>query len=50
MRSFFFFFGRAEAAEVAEILAQYGLEPPEYGPVVNALRKKPQAWLEFMMK
>ncbi|XP_030442748.1 vacuolar iron transporter 1-like [Syzygium oleosum] len=40
----------AEAAEVAEILAQYGLEPNEYRPVVNALRKRPQAWLEFMMK
>lgn len=40
----------AEAAEVAEILAQYGIEPHEYGPVVNALRKKPQAWLDFMMK
>ncbi|XAR72176.1 hypothetical protein NMG60_11018725 [Bertholletia excelsa] len=39
-----------EAAEVAEILAEYGIEPPEYGPVVNALRKKPQAWLDFMMK
>ncbi|KAJ4960368.1 hypothetical protein NE237_020278 [Protea cynaroides] len=39
-----------EAAEVAEILSQYGLEPHEYEPVVNALRKKPQAWLEFMMK
>ncbi|KAJ7942854.1 vacuolar iron transporter 1 [Quillaja saponaria] len=39
-----------EAAEVAEILAQYGLEPHEYGPVVTALRKNPQAWLDFMMK
>ncbi|XP_030529242.1 vacuolar iron transporter 1 [Rhodamnia argentea] len=39
-----------EAAEIAEILAQYGIEPHEYGPVVNALRKKPQAWLDFMMK
>ncbi|KDO60800.1 hypothetical protein CISIN_1g0263512mg, partial [Citrus sinensis] len=39
-----------EAAEVAGILADYGIEPHEYGPVVNALRKKPQAWLEFMMK
>ncbi|KAF8376673.1 hypothetical protein HHK36_031660 [Tetracentron sinense] len=39
-----------EAAEIAEILSQYGLEPHEYGPVVSALRKKPQAWLEFMMK
>ncbi|KAM6567608.1 hypothetical protein CsatA_026736 [Cannabis sativa] len=39
-----------EAAEVAEILAQYGVEPHEYGPVVNALRRNPQAWVDFMMK
>ncbi|CAL0312398.1 unnamed protein product [Lupinus luteus] len=39
-----------EAAEVAEILAEYGIEPHEYGPVVNALRNRPQAWLDFMMK
>ncbi|CAN0877098.1 Vacuolar iron transporter 1 [Linum grandiflorum] len=39
-----------EAAEVAEILAEYGIEPHEYSPVVNALRNKPQAWLDFMMK
>ncbi|VFQ85888.1 unnamed protein product [Cuscuta campestris] len=39
-----------EAAEVAEILSQYGIEAHEYTPVVNALRKKPQAWLDFMMK
>ncbi|PIA63813.1 hypothetical protein AQUCO_00201267v1 [Aquilegia coerulea] len=39
-----------EAAEVGEILAEYGLEPHEYAPVVDALRKKPQAWLDFMMK
>ncbi|XP_028752551.1 vacuolar iron transporter 1-like [Neltuma alba] len=39
-----------EAAEVAEILAQYGIESHEYAPVVNALRKRPQAWLDFMMK
>lgn len=45
------FWGKnAEAAEVAEILAHYGIEPHEYGPVVSALRKKPQAWLDFMMK
>ncbi|CAN6550039.1 hypothetical protein ACFX2I_010841 [Malus domestica] len=40
----------AEAAEVEEILAEYGIEAQEYTPVVNALRKKPQAWLDFMMK
>ncbi|KAG9443954.1 hypothetical protein H6P81_015294 [Aristolochia fimbriata] len=39
-----------EAAEIAEILSEYGLEPHEYGPVVNGLRKNPKAWLEFMMK
>lgn len=39
-----------EAAEVAEILSKYGIEPHEYKPVVNALRKNPQAWLDFMMK
>lgn len=41
---------RVEAAEVAEILAEYGIERHEYTPVVNALRKNPQAWLDFMMK
>ncbi|CAA0811515.1 Vacuolar iron transporter 1 [Striga hermonthica] len=39
-----------EAAEVAEILSQYGVEPHEYAPVVNALRKNPKAWVDFMMK
>ncbi|KVH97453.1 vacuolar iron transporter 1 [Cynara cardunculus var. scolymus] len=39
-----------EAAEVAEILADYGVEPHEYLPVVNSLRKNPKAWLDFMMK
>ncbi|EOA26180.1 hypothetical protein CARUB_v10019618mg [Capsella rubella] len=39
-----------EAAEVAEILAQYGIAPHEYSPVVNALRKNPPAWLDFMMR
>ncbi|CAH8363523.1 unnamed protein product [Eruca vesicaria subsp. sativa] len=39
-----------EAAEVAELLADYGLGPHESSPVVNALRKNPQAWLDFMMR
>ncbi|KAL3635920.1 Vacuolar iron transporter 1 [Castilleja foliolosa] len=39
-----------EAAEVAEILSEYGVQPHEYAPVVNALRKNPKAWLDFMMK
>lgn len=40
----------AEAAEVAEILSDYGIQPHEYAPVVDALRKNPKAWLDFMMK
>lgn len=40
----------AEAAECADILAQYGAEPHEYEGVVNALRRNPQHWLDFMMK
>ncbi|KAI5573621.1 hypothetical protein BDE02_10G091800 [Populus trichocarpa] len=39
-----------EAAECGEILSQYGIEPHEYEPVVNALRRNPQHWLDFMMK
>ncbi|KAL4590667.1 hypothetical protein LXL04_003607 [Taraxacum kok-saghyz] len=32
-----------------EILVEYGVEPHEYGSVVNGLRKNPEAWLDFMM-
>ncbi|KAM3387477.1 hypothetical protein ACQJBY_010364 [Aegilops geniculata] len=39
-----------EAAEIGDIMAEYGLEPHEYGPVVEGLRRNPQAWLEFMMR
>ncbi|CAK7326835.1 unnamed protein product [Dovyalis caffra] len=39
-----------EAAECGEILSQYGVEPHEYEPVVNALRRNPQHWVDFMMK
>ena len=39
-----------EAAEIADILSEYGLGPEEYGPVVTSLRNNPKAWLEFMMK
>ncbi|KAG2313106.1 hypothetical protein Bca52824_024663 [Brassica carinata] len=41
---------KTEAAEVAETLAHYEVEPHEYSPVVNALRKNPQAWVDFMMR
>ncbi|KDP38148.1 hypothetical protein JCGZ_04791 [Jatropha curcas] len=39
-----------EAAECGDILAEYGVEPHEYEPVVNALRRNHQHWLNFMMK
>jgi hypothetical protein len=31
-------------------MSQYGLEPHEYGPVIDGLRRNPQAWLDFMMR
>ncbi|CAL5016527.1 unnamed protein product [Urochloa decumbens] len=37
------------AAEIGEIMPQYGLEPHEYGPVGNGLRRNHQAWLNFVM-
>src|SRR5262249_43876506 len=36
--------------EVMEGLQQYGLRPDEARPVVNALRKRPEAWVDFMMR
>lgn len=39
-----------EAAEVMEVLQQYGLKPHEARPVVDALRKRPEAWVDFMMR
>ncbi|KAI5068597.1 hypothetical protein GOP47_0016942 [Adiantum capillus-veneris] len=39
-----------EADEVGEILSRFGLRPHEYNPVVEALRGRPEDWLEFMMR
>jgi hypothetical protein len=47
---FNFFVDHSEAAEIGDIMAEYGLEPHEYGLVVEGLRRNPQAWLEFMMR
>jgi len=41
---------QAEAAEVAEILMSYGLTRDESLPVVEALRKRPSDWTEFMLR
>lgn len=39
-----------EAAEVADVFQSYGLTFDESTLVVNALRKRPQAWVDFMMR
>ncbi|MEO8167844.1 MAG: VIT1/CCC1 transporter family protein [bacterium] len=39
-----------EAKEVAEVLQTYGLTEEESKPVVDALRKRPQSWIDFMMR
>lgn len=39
-----------EARELVEIARRFGLEDREIAPVVRALRKKPEAWLEVLMK
>lgn len=39
-----------EADEVASVFRTYGLTPAELQPVVDALRKRPTAWVDFMMR
>jgi VIT1/CCC1 family predicted Fe2+/Mn2+ transporter len=39
-----------EATEVAEVLRVYGLSAEESAPVVAALRRRPEAWVDFMMR
>jgi VIT1/CCC1 family predicted Fe2+/Mn2+ transporter len=41
---------KAEEAEVAEVFRTYGLEDEHIGPVVAALKNKPAAWVDFMMR
>ena len=40
----------AEAQEVAEVFESYGLTPDQSAPIVEALRKNPRAWVDFMMR
>ena len=40
----------AEAAEVAELLKGYGVSAEEARPVVESLRRRPDAWIDFMMR
>jgi vacuolar iron transporter family protein len=39
-----------EAEEVAIVFREYGLTDEESRPVVEALRKRPEAWVDFMMR
>lgn len=39
-----------ESQEVADIFQSYGLTADQSAPVVDALRKNPQAWVDFMMR
>ena len=40
----------AEAAEVTHILRSFGLAAGESAPIVAALRERPEAWVDFMMR
>jgi VIT1/CCC1 family predicted Fe2+/Mn2+ transporter len=39
-----------EAQEVSDIFRSYGLTAAETQPLVEALKKRPEAWLDFMMR
>jgi vacuolar iron transporter family protein len=39
-----------EGAEVAQVFQSYGLTAEESKPLVDALRKQPQAWVNFMLR
>ena len=40
----------AEVSEVSEVFESYGLTKEESQPIVAALRQKPEAWVNFMMR
>ena len=39
-----------EMREVAEVFQSYGLSEKETRPIVEALRKQPKQWIDFMMR
>src|SRR6201995_3783544 len=41
---------RDEEEEIYEIFEQYGVERSESTPVLEALKRRPQAWVDFMMR
>ncbi len=40
----------AEKAEVVEVFTSYGLSEVESRPIVEAVSKRPDAWVDFMMR
>jgi VIT1/CCC1 family predicted Fe2+/Mn2+ transporter len=40
----------AETEEVAEVFRGYGLAEPEIAPILAALKSRPEAWIDFMMR
>jgi VIT1/CCC1 family predicted Fe2+/Mn2+ transporter len=40
----------AEIGEVAEVFRSYGLVDEEIAPIVERLRARPRAWVDFMMR
>jgi VIT1/CCC1 family predicted Fe2+/Mn2+ transporter len=40
----------AEKQEIRDIFASYGLTAEESEPIVQALSKRPNAWIDFMMR
>ena len=40
----------AEVRETQEIFESYGLQPAESGTLVDALSKRPESWVDFMMR
>ena len=40
----------AEKAEVMDVFVSYGLTEVESTPIVEALSKRPDAWIDFMMR
>ena len=39
-----------EAEEIHDVFASYGLARGESEPIVQALRRRPEAWVDFMMR
>jgi VIT1/CCC1 family predicted Fe2+/Mn2+ transporter len=39
-----------ESKEVTDVLASYGVNAEAAAPVVRALKERPEAWIDFMMR